>query len=188
MIQKSSRDPTSRELRLVLAQLAASESLGPNKAVPPLVLAYPAEPVARAACQSIARQLKLLNLPVTLKESKPGELPALADCDLLYAELAIHEPVVDAWRLLGPQGLAGACSPAMLLALRQVESAPSEQEAAAMLAAVHRLSAVDLPVIPLWQLAEHYAVHASVQGVADRPGSLYEGVENWQAELRMNSE
>jgi hypothetical protein len=173
---------------LVLAQMAAGEVLGPGQAAGPLVLGYPADPVARAACQSIARQLKVLNLPVTLKEAKPGELPALADCDLLYAELSIHEPVVDAWRLLGPGGLTGSCSPAMLLALRQVEAATSRQEAAEKLKDVHRIAAIELPVIPLWQLAEHFAVHASVQGVADRPGSLYEGVENWQAALRVPSE
>ncbi len=173
---------------LVLAQLAASEALGPGKAVPPLVLGYPSNPVARAACQSIARQLKILNLPVTLKEAKPGELPALADCDLLYAELSIHEPVVDAWRVLGPGGLAGSCSPAMLLALRHVEAAAGRQDAAEKLKAVHRIATIELPVIPLWQLAEHLAVHASVHGVAERPSGLYEGVEHWKAELRVNSE
>jgi ABC-type transport system substrate-binding protein len=173
---------------LLLAQLAIDEALGANKTAPPLVLAYPAEPVARAACQSIARQLKLLNLQVTLKEANPGELPALADCDLLYAELTIREPVVDALRVLGPRGIAGTCSPAMLLALRQVEAAPNKQEAAAKLQAVHRLAAAELPVIPLWQLAEHFAVHASVQNVSERPGSLYEGVEKWQAELRVPAE
>ncbi|MCI0356952.1 MAG: hypothetical protein L0211_00510, partial [Planctomycetaceae bacterium] len=113
------------------------------------------------------------------------ELPALADCDLLYAELAIREPIVDAWRVLGPAGLAGSCTPAMLLALRQVEAAPNKQEAAAKLQALHRLAVAELPVIPLWQLAEHFAVHASVQGAAETPGSLYEGVEKWQAELRV---
>jgi len=173
---------------LLLAQLAIDEALGASKSVPPLVLAYPAEPVARAACQSIARQLKLLNLQVTLKEAKLGELAALADCDLLYAELTIREPVVDALRVLGPRGIAGTCSPAMLLALREVEAAPNRQEAAAKLQAVHRLAAAELPVIPLWQLAEHFAVHASVQNVAERPGSLYEGVERWQAELRVPAE
>jgi ABC-type transport system substrate-binding protein len=173
---------------LLLTRLAIDESLGANKTVPPLVLAYPSEPVARAACQSIARQLKLLNLQVTLKEAKPGELPALGDCDLLYAELTVREPTVDAWRVLGPGGLSGPCSPAMLLALRQMEAAPNRQEAATKLQAVHRLAAAELPVIPLWQLAEHFAVHASVQGVADRPASLYEGVEKWQAELRVLAE
>jgi hypothetical protein len=149
-------------------------------------LAYPAEPIARAACQSIARQLKLLNLQVTLKETRPGE-PA-GDYDLLYAELVIREPAVDAWQVLGPGGIAGSCSPAMLLALRAVEAAPGKPEAAAKLQAVHRLAAAELPVIPLWQLAEHFAVHASVQGVAERPGSLYEGVEKWQADLRVLAE
>jgi len=76
----------------------------------------------------------------------------------------------------------------MLLALRQVEAAPNMQEVGAKLQAVHRLAAAELPVIPLWQLAEHFAVHASVQGVAERPGSLYEGVQRWQAELRVPAE
>ena len=70
---------------LLLAQLAIGETQGAGKTVPPLVLAYPAEPVARTACQSIARQLKLLNLQVTLKEQKPGE-PA-GDFDLRYAQV-----------------------------------------------------------------------------------------------------
>jgi peptide/nickel transport system substrate-binding protein len=170
---------------LILANLAANEALGPDRATGPLVLAHPANPVARTACQSIARQLKLLNLQVALKESKTGQLPRLADCDLLYAELLIQEPTVDVWRVLGPHGLAGSCSPAMLQALRQVEAAAGRKEAGEKLKAVHRLAAVELPVIPLWQLAEHFTVHATVQGVAERPASLYEGVENWQAELRV---
>jgi peptide/nickel transport system substrate-binding protein len=171
---------------LLLAQLAIGETLGAGKTVQPLVLAYPAEPVARAACQSIARQLKLLNLQITLKEQKPGE-PA-GDFDLRYAQVVVREPAVDAWRLLGPGGVAGSCSPAMLLALRGVDSAADKQDAAAKLQAVHRLAAAELPVIPLWQLAEHFAVHESVKGVAERPGSLYEGVEQWQAELRVPAE
>jgi tetratricopeptide (TPR) repeat protein len=170
---------------LVLTQLAINETQSANKTLAPLVLVHPADPIARIACQSIARQLKQLNLQVNLKELGAG---TAGEYDLRYVELVIREPTVDAWQVLGPRGVVGMCSPAMLAALRAVEAAPNKQEAAARLQAVHRLAAAELPVIPLWQLSEHFAVHKSIQGVAQRPASLYEGVEAWQAEFRAPSE
>jgi hypothetical protein len=39
-----------------------------------------------------------------------------------------------------------------------------------------------MSVIPLWQISEHYAHHASLQGLSDNIASLYQDVERWQIE------
>jgi ABC-type transport system substrate-binding protein len=169
----------------ILVRLAADEAIGAGQSLPSLVLAHPPGPIARVACQSITRQLSSLGVSVTLREE---DAEATGDWDLRYVELSIREPLLDAWWVLGPGGLAEACSPAMLAALRQVQAASDQEQAAAALKAVHKLAAVELPVIPLWQLAEHCAVHASVQGVAERPGSLYENARAWKTALRVPAE
>lgn len=176
---------------LVLARLARQEVLGENGETEstPLVLLHPSSVIARAACQSLARQLAAIGVTVSLREEAAvaaAEEPA--DWDLRYAELVIREPVADAWRVLGPQGATGACSPAMLAALRSVDASPTKADAAMRLQAVHRLAAAELPVIPLWQLTEHYAVHGSVSGMGDRLETLYQNVEQWTAEPRIPME
>jgi hypothetical protein len=169
---------------LVLARLANESGGGQTQS---LTLVHPAGPVARAACQSIARQLQQIGLPVVLREATPGQ-EAADPFDLRYVELTIREPVVDAWRVLGPHGIAGTCSPQMLAALRDVDAAPTRAEAAVRLQAVHRLAAAELPVIPLWQLAEHFAYHNRLQGVGESIATLYENVEQWQSQPQLPTE
>ena len=76
----------------------------------PLVLLHGADPVATTACQSIGRQLSAIGIPVELKrlDNSGGPLP---EHDLYYCELSVGEPLNDVRRLLGPQGLAGRCTP-----------------------------------------------------------------------------
>ncbi len=175
---------------LVLARLAREEIAGVNEATAsaPLVLLHPPSAIARAACQSLARQLAAIGVTVSLREEGAPAADAPADWDLRYAELVIREPAADVWRVLGPQGATGACSPAMLAALRSVDASPTKADAATRLQAVHRLAAAELPVIPLWQLTEHYAVHSSVSGIGDRLETLYQHVEQWTAEPRIPME
>ncbi|HEX5102346.1 MAG TPA: ABC transporter substrate-binding protein [Pirellulaceae bacterium] len=184
--------PFDPGLAMTLARMTADEVNAarqdrgepPLEMPPKLVLAHPAEPIARIACQSIARQLRLAGLMVTLREQEPGQA-AGEDVDLLYADFAMHEPVVDAWRLLGPGGAVGDCSPAMLALLRSLQAATDEQQALAALHEIHRLAAAELPAIPLWQLTDHFAWHTSVQGIGQRPVTLYENIEQWQVEFRI---
>jgi tetratricopeptide (TPR) repeat protein len=175
---------------LVLARLAREEVLGENGATEstPLVLLHPPSAIARAACQSIARQLAAIGVSVILREEAAAAADAPPDWDLRYAELVIREPAADVWRVLGPQGATGACSPAMLAALRSVDGSPTKADVATRLQAVHRLAAAELSVIPLWQLTEHYAVHSSVTGIGDRLETLYQHVEQWTAQPRIPME
>ena len=102
----------------------------------PLVLAFPPTEIARTACAAIRRQLAVIDVPVELKElaAVPAG-PVPAEVDLLYAELFISEPLVDAPRVLGADGLTGGCSAPMGQALRELVQAANWSEAAAPCAA-----------------------------------------------------
>jgi ABC-type transport system substrate-binding protein len=160
------------------AKLAAIE-LPP---LPKLVLAHPPHDIARVACRAIQKQLAAIHIPIELKELPPQSISARSGpWDLLYAELSMWEPVIDARRLLGPQGLAGSCSPYMELILRELERAEDWKRARETLLEVHRQTYQDVPIIPLWQLVDHFAYHKSLQGVGKRPAMLYQQIESWRS-------
>jgi tetratricopeptide (TPR) repeat protein len=168
--------PYEPGLAAMLLEVGRVESGLPASAAP-LVLAHDDQPMSKIACQSIARQLARVGQPITLQQVTPGQT---VNADLHYVELAIHEPMVDAWALLGPGGLAGPCSPLMLEYFRELERATDLNAASAKLQEIHRLAAAELPAIPLWQTTNFAAVHATLQGIADSPVCLYEDVLNWQ--------
>jgi len=186
----SSIAPRAFEPRLAigLAEVAFREAaaIEKNKGVawesmPEVVLAHPPHEIARTACRSIQRQLKLVGVPVVLRELEPG-LPAMIpdDVDLLYAELAMWEPVVDARRGLGEGGLSGRCSAYMSLALRQLDQAADWAEVRGRLRRIHRLAHDEVSVVPLWQLPDHFAYLGTLEGVGSRPVTLYQDVEAWR--------
>jgi len=155
----------------------------------PLVLAHPPHQLARLACTSIQRQLALIGVPIELRELTGGAPPQVPqDVDLLYAELAMWEPLVDAPRLLGEDGLAAGCSPYMSLALRQLRQAADWQQVRKILHRIDRLVHDEVAVVPLWQLTEHFAYHKSLQGVGTRPATLYQNVEHWQRAFQYPAE
>lgn len=149
--------------------------------VPNLVLAHPPHEIARKASTEIQQQLELVGISVTLKELAPGAGSRVTDdVDLVYAELAAWEPVVDARRLLDHDGISGGASPYMTQALRQLDEAPDWIQVGDKLHQVHRLAHQEVALVPLWQMTDHFAYHASLKGVGSRPVSLYQNIENWQ--------
>jgi ABC-type transport system substrate-binding protein/Flp pilus assembly protein TadD len=183
-------------LALTLAAQAGEELVAAEKArgreskgLAPLLVAHPGDPVARMACGLIRQQLQLAGIAVSLKELLPGAPAKLTDdVDLLYAELAAWEPVVDARRILGEDGLAGGCSAYMSLALRQLDAAADWSEVRSRLRQVHRVAHSDVAVVPLYQLTDHLAYHESIQGIGTRPIALYQNVSQWQAGFSYSSD
>jgi ABC-type transport system substrate-binding protein len=164
------------------AHPAAQEAEEPKlPEVPNLILAHPPHDIARIACRSIKRHLEFIGIPITLKELPPGEPLPTGDWDLLYAELAMWDPVVDARQLLGPRGLLGGCSSHMDLALRQLDTADDWKSARARLLEVHRLAHEDAALVPLWQLTDYFAYQRGVEGIGSRPVTLYQSIENWRS-------
>jgi hypothetical protein len=177
-----------RRLDLRLATILVRETLEslpePRPKTIALVLAHPADPIARTACQAIRGDLQKAGVALQLRELPPGSSSRPADdVDLVYVELAMVEPLVDARRLLGDDGLAGACSPIMSLALRQAAESTDPAQARIRLRRVHRLCHDESAVIPLWQLIDHFACHQSLQGIEKGIVSLYQDLEKWNVEF-----
>ncbi|MCA9238270.1 MAG: hypothetical protein KDA44_22510 [Planctomycetales bacterium] len=151
---------------------------------PPLRLAHAADPVARLACQTIKAQLDQVGIPVELVELT-GDVNAGGDnaapsWDLLYAELAVWEPIVDARRLLGPHGMAGQSSAYMNLALDRLEGAENWSQVIARAKELHGIAHFDLPVIPLWQTVNYCAYRTWLKNVGDEPVTLYQNLTEWE--------
>jgi hypothetical protein len=103
------------------------------------------------------------------------------DWDLLFVDLSMSEPLIEARRLLGSQGLAPNASPYMDQALRELELAEDWKRARQRLLDIHRVAHDDLDIIPLWQIVEHFAYRKGLDGVGTRPAVLYQNVESWQS-------
>jgi ABC-type transport system substrate-binding protein len=157
--------------------------------LPTLILAHPNDEIAIAASASIQKQLKLVDIPVELRKID-GPMPTKVpdDVDLLYVELPMWEPLVDARRILGEDGMTGGCSPFMTLALRQLDEAVDWSQVRDSLHRVHHIAFDDSAVLPLWQLIECFAYNQSLRGVAARPVSLYQGVEQWRPPFQYPAE
>ena len=185
--------PRSYEPRLALTlsavtlrdvAMAAVTDKDPPKELPALTLAHPADDVARIACKAIQRNLEAISLTVNLREIPLGQPTRMAEGDdLLYLELAIEEPLVQARRLFGDQGLIGSSSTYMSVVLRQIDTATGWNEARQALHDLHRLTYDEISVVPLWQMTEYFAHNESLSGVATQPASLYQGVEQWQVKV-----
>ncbi len=147
----------------------------------PLTMAHPADEIAQASCEVLAEYVSLLGVEVELVElSGPVTRAAVAEHDFVYTALALWEPVVDAWELLGPDGLANGASSYIELALRRLTEATDWPTARQRLLELHRLAHDDVAVIPLYQLTEHFAYHSRVSGMAGDRVSLYQDIESWR--------
>jgi MarR-like DNA-binding transcriptional regulator SgrR of sgrS sRNA len=161
--------PTGKEKRKVSPDL------------PQLVLAYPNDPIARVACQTIQSQLAREDIPVKLREFTADELlSGKVECDLRYAEITVGEPLTDARTLVGPTGLAGDVqSPYLNAALRDLDAANNWKDVRSRLSRLHEIASHELPLIPLWQTINYFAYRDSVRGIVESPVALYQNVEQW---------
>jgi hypothetical protein len=174
----------SEKLSMVLAKLAV-KAPGVNADAPPpsVVLAYPAGTTARSCANAIARAWNAANIKTTLRALDPGETyPADNQWDILYCESFIEEPLIDAVRLFGDGGLADDVTAPVEQSLRNVVTSQTWQGACLALRNIHRQVSVDLSVIPLFQVKEHFAFRDNVYDVGRDLVHLYQNVDRWTIE------
>jgi peptide/nickel transport system substrate-binding protein len=161
-----------------------------------LKLEYPAIPEAQAAAPRIVETLRAVGQPAGLKieavelpESRlESELRGGRKFDLAYRVLRCDEPMLDAGPLLCPgydsppdtDALASAASARILQLLLQLERAADLPTARGLALQIDRESRDELPVIPLWQLADHYAWRTRLKGPSEVAEWLYQGIESWE--------
>lgn len=153
-----------------------------------VVIAHPPNEIAAEACAEIKRQLGLIGIDVRLVETAPSRWPEIrAEVDFLYCELAMWEPVVDVYRLLGNSGPVGNVSPYLLQAMDRLAEAVDWREIGRQLRQIHRLVHDDVTIVPLWQMVDYYAYRRHLDPAAERPVTLYQHVESWRTEFTFST-
>jgi tetratricopeptide (TPR) repeat protein len=171
-------------LRLLAAgELKAAYEKRKQKApeLTPITLGHPADEISRIACRGLVKQWKQIGVECKLVEFPPGVFDDTeAKCDLVYLQLAAVEPLIDAGRLLGREGLVPADNATIQLTLQQIEQARNWQQARERLLMLHRLVHEDVTLLPLWQTHDHFAYRRTLQGVTSARTALYQDIEQWQ--------
>ena len=174
--------------RMLVAAARKEIGGGPIK----LNFEYPAIPEVRTVVVKLAeafRQAGLQIEPVEVPESTlEGQLRSGRRFDLAYRVCRCAEPIQDAGPLLCPgydappeaDALASAASPRILQLLLQLERAPDWPTARGLAIQIDRESRDELPVVPLWQLVDHYAWRDRLKGPAAVSSELYRGIETWE--------
>lgn len=171
---------------------AAKQEMALDEVV--LTLAYPAIPTARAVVPRLVEAFSEAGVVVDPVERPPSDLERglrRGDrFDLAYRAAPVDDPIRDVGPVLCPgylaptssDGLGSICSPRilqLLLGLEQVQNLPTARD---QVIAIDRESRDELPILPLWQLQEHYAWRTRLTGPAEEADSLYEGIETWTIE------
>lgn len=156
---------------------------------PTLVIAHPDSSSASNAAAAIARMWSDIGVKTVTRELKNGEsIPTDEEWDFLYVEVTIEEPMADAAKIIGPTGLAKSVSAPVEQTLRILSYAESWQSACSALRRLHRQVSVDLSVIPLWQVKEHYAFRTTVREIGRDLIHLYQHVDRWKIDLTAEEE
>ena len=160
--------------------------------IPPLVLAYPPDEIARAACALIQLQLRMVGIEVELRQLD-GRLarPCARQCSTCSTW---NWRPGSRWSM--PTGCSAPAAPsAPCGALHGPVPAASSTtrrtgaRSASVLRRIHRICYDDVTIIPLWQLLDHFAVHrAGLEGAGGKAVSLYQGVEQWRPTFQYPSE
>lgn len=159
-----------------------------------LTLEYPAVPEAQAVAPRLAEALRAAGVELKVVERPESvlaaELRAGRRFDLAYQADRPEEPAIDAGPLMSPaydappevDPLGALASPRILQLLLQLERAPEWPTARGLLLQIDRECRDELPVLPLWQLEDHYAWHTRLKGPGESADRLYQDIETWEVE------
>ncbi len=157
-----------------------------------LTLEYPAISEVRVVVQKLAESFRIAGLEIStveLPESRlENELRSGRRFDLAYRVIRCEDPMFEAGPMLCPgydappaaDTLASSTSPRILQLLLELERASDWATAKGLANQIDRESRDELPVIPLWQLADHYAWRDRLKGPGETADQLYQGIEKWE--------
>jgi peptide/nickel transport system substrate-binding protein len=159
-----------------------------------LTFEYPPTAEAQAVAPKLAAAWRAVGFEVVMKEVGERALEARLRSggafELAYRAGRPGEPAFEAGPAICPaydappssDPLASLASPRILQLLLQLDRAPETTAAQALLVQIDRESRDELPILPLWQVVDHYAWRDRLTGVAEEQSRLYQGVETWQIE------
>ena len=184
-VQPYAYQPRLAKLLVTLTQKHLEEAAKKaEKPVEPLTtvrLGVPNLETMRVAGGAMVQQWQAVGIPSELVILPPGEaLDQDKACDLVLVSAAMWEPATDAERFLGEDGPAAIEDPFIVQGLKSLRAARNWREVRARTQELHRLVHYHLPVLPLWQITDRFAVRDTVQGVSARPVSLYQEIQRWR--------
>lgn len=160
---------------------AAKKAEKPVEPLRPIRLGVPSLESMTVAGGAMVQQWQAIGIPAELVMLPPGEvLDPENKCDLVMIAAAVWEPATDADRLLGEGGPAAVEDPFIVQGLKSLRGARNWREVRARTQELHRLVHYHLPILPLWQIIDRFAVRNTVQGVTPRPVSLYQDIQRWR--------
>ncbi|HKM52859.1 MAG TPA: ABC transporter substrate-binding protein [Isosphaeraceae bacterium] len=178
---------------LALMLVAAARKEMSNAAIE-LKFEYPASAIAQEVVPRIAEAFRSAGIRVEIIErpesALEADLRAGRRFDLAYRVLRCDEPILDAGPLLCPgydappeaDALASSASLRILQLLLQLERAADLPTARGLAIQIDREARDELPVLPLWQVVDHYAWRPRLKGPGETADRLYEGIESWEIE------
>jgi peptide/nickel transport system substrate-binding protein len=155
---------------------------------------YPASAIAQEVVPRIAESFRSAGIRVEIIErpesALEADLRAGRRFDLAYRVLRCDEPILAAGPLLCPgydappeaDALASSASLRILQLLLQLERAADLPTARGLAIQIDREARDELPVLPLWQVVDHYAWRPRLKGPGETADRLYEGIESWEIE------
>jgi peptide/nickel transport system substrate-binding protein len=176
--------------KMLIAAARKEMGAGPIK----LRFEYPSTPEAQAVVPKIAEGWRKLDLEVETIERSESELEqglrSGRRFDLAYRASTASEPIWEAGPMLCPpydaapsaSGLEAVASARILELLLRLERAPEVPTATGVVVTIARDSHDELPVLPLWQLQDHFAWRKRLKGPAESSQNLYQGIESWEIE------
>lgn len=160
---------------------AAKKAEKPVEPLKPIRLGVPSLESMTVAGGAMVLQWQAIGIPAELVILPPGEvLDQDGSCDLVMVAAAVWEPATDADRLLGEGGPAAVEDPFIVQGLKSLRAARNWREVRARTQELHRLVHYHLPILPLWQITDRFAVRNTIQGVTPRPVTLYQDIQRWR--------
>lgn len=186
-IEPAEYSPQLAKLLVVMARRELEElSERQRKPVPKyekLVVGCPDYEFARVAVKAMIDQWRNIDIEAEMQILPSEDLADARGCDLLYLVTTLWEPATDAERLLGEGGVAASDNPFIVQALDRLRAARNWLEVRNALQDLHTLVDYHLPILPLWQITDRYAVRKNVEGLEEDPVSLYQNLINWRVKL-----
>jgi peptide/nickel transport system substrate-binding protein len=159
-----------------------------------LTLEYPATPEPQAVVPRLIEAWALAGVEIVPRERPESELESELRTgrkfELAYRAGTCVEPVLEAGSAICPgidaeesaDALSAVASPRILQLLLQLERAPEWPTAKGLALEIDRVCRDELPILPLWQLEDHYAWRTRLDGPAPVADHLYQGIETWRIE------
>jgi hypothetical protein len=154
----------------------------------PLLLGHPADEASELACKALVKQWQIAGIECKLQKFPLGIFSdPKGTCDLTYVQAATWEPIVDAVRLFGGEGIAPSDNAFIKLAIKQIETSTNWQQVRQRMQQLDSLVSEDVTVIPLWQTYDHYAFRQGLTALEGSRVTLYQDVQQWRPVPRLVS-